>query len=128
MASGVGIFEYEYDGVFGSLHRNAWTEERYRTGQAIDSPALSTRKGTSHTSNEYYLYDRSYLRLKSLEIGYTLPTRISRAITANSIRLCFSAHNLFTWDKMKSDDFGPEGNYASVPVYRFYNLGLSVKF
>lgn len=126
--SGPGVWEYDYDGVFGSLHREAWTQERYEKGLPINYPALSTQKNTNHEVNEFFLYDRSYLRLKNIEIGYTLPKKISRAIAAESLRISVSGQNLFTWDKMKTADFGPDAGYMSVPVYRFYNVKLSLNF
>jgi len=68
------------------------------------------------------------LRLKNIEIGYTLPTRISKLLSASKVRAILSGQNLLTWDKMKSNDFGPEGNFESIPVYRVYNIGVSVVF
>lgn len=126
--SGAGIYEYDYDGVFGSLHRNAWTEERARSGARIDYPALSTKKNTNHETSEFFLYDRSYLRLKNIELGYTLPRKWAAAISAENLRVSFSVQNPFTWDNMKSSDFGPEGSFLSVPVYRFYSVKLSLNF
>ena len=126
--SGAGVYEYDYDGVFGSLHRNAWTEERAMSGARIDYPALSTQKNTNHETNEFFLYDRSYLRLKNIELGWTMPRNWAEAIMAEKLRLSFSVQNPFTWDRMKSDDFGPEGTYLSIPVYRFYSVKLSLNF
>ncbi|TLV00720.1 SusC/RagA family TonB-linked outer membrane protein [Dyadobacter luticola] len=127
--SGIGIWETSFDGVYGALHRNAWTAERYASGAEITSPALSLGTSTNHQPSDYYLYNRSYLRLKNVEIGYTLPESISRAILADKIRVLVSGQNLITWDKMKSKDFGPEGGgYAAFPVYRVFNAGISVIF
>ena len=126
--SGPGVWEYDYDGVFGSLHRNAWTKERYEKGQSISYPALSTKKTSNHEVNDFFLYDRSYLRLKNLEIGYTLPDKISKAISAENVRISVSGENLLTWDNMKTDDFGPDGGYMQVPVFRYYSIKLSMNF
>lgn len=127
--SGAGVFEYDLDGVFGSLHRNAWTQERYQNGETIDYPALSTQKNINHETNDFFLYNRSYLRLKNIEIGYTFPAKWSNAIFIENLRLSVSAQNLLTWDSMKSSDFGPEGGgYLSIPVYRFYNVKLNLSF
>ncbi|WP_051664072.1 SusC/RagA family TonB-linked outer membrane protein [Dyadobacter crusticola] len=124
-----GIWETEYDGVFGSLHRNAWTPERYANGEGITAPALSLAKSVNHETSDYYLDNRSYLRLKNVEIGYTLPTSISRYILAEKIRILVSGQNLITWDKMRSKDYGPEGGgFAGFPVYRVFNAGISVIF
>ncbi|NIJ51484.1 SusC/RagA family TonB-linked outer membrane protein [Dyadobacter arcticus] len=127
--TGLGIWETSFDGVFGSLHRNAWTADRYASGSEITSPALSLGKTVNHEPSDYYLYDRSYIRLKNIEIGYTIPAGMARTIMAEKIRILVSGQNLITWDKMKSKDFGPEGGgYAAFPVYRVFNAGLSVVF
>ena len=126
---GMGVWETDFDGVYGSLHREAWTPERFQNGESINYPALSLAKTVNHEPSDYFRYDRSYIRLKNLEIGYTLPTSVSRKIKSNHARLILSGQNLLTWDNMKTEDFGPEGGgYAGFPVYRVYNLGLSVEF
>ncbi|TCS86503.1 TonB-linked SusC/RagA family outer membrane protein [Anseongella ginsenosidimutans] len=129
MLGGTGIWETAFDGVFGALHRNAWTAERYANGEAISWPALSLEKTVNHEMSDFVNYDRSYLRLKNLELGYTLPMQTAKAISAEKIRFVLSGQNLLTWDNMKSDDFGPEGaGYTSFPVYRVYSLGVNVIF
>lgn len=125
---GTGVWETSYDGVFGALHRNAWTQERYDSGEKISYPALSLAKSVNHEANDYLSYNRSYLRLKNVELTYTLPASFTKAISATTAKVIFSGQNLITWDKMKSDDFGPEGSYSSFPVYRVYNIGVSVVF
>ena len=126
--NGQGVFETDYDGVFGALHQNAWTKARYDSGAKITSPALSLAQSVNHQSSDYYNYDRSYLRLKNLELAYTLPSSMARAIKVEKVRFLLSGQNLITWDKMKSKDFGPEGSYAAFPVYRVLNLGVNVTF
>lgn len=127
--TGQGVWETDFDGVYGALHQNAWTQERYNNGEQITSPALSLVKSVNHEANDYYKYNRSYIRLKNVEFSYTLPARLSKAISAEKVRFILSGQNLITWDKMKSDDFGPEGGgYTSFPVYRVYNIGVNVVF
>lgn len=126
---GMGVWETDYDGVFGALHRQAWTQERFESGEAIDYPALSLAKTVNHEPSDFFKFDRSYLRLKNIEMAYTLPRKFSRKIKSTNAKLILSGQNLLTWDKMKSKDFGPEGGgYAGFPVYRVYNLGLSIHF
>ncbi|MDQ6477189.1 SusC/RagA family TonB-linked outer membrane protein [Dyadobacter sp. LHD-138] len=126
---GQGVWETTYDGVFGSLHKEAWTQERYEKGEKIASPALSLAKTVNHEASDYYNYNRSYVRLKNLELGYTLPLHVSKVISAEKLRVLVSGQNLITWDKMKSKDFGPENSdYATFPVYRVFNIGVNVIF
>lgn len=129
MYAGTGIYETDFDGVFGSPHRQAWTPERYAAGEKITAPALSLAQTVNHQASDYYLYNRAYVRLKNLELSYTLPPALASTIRADKVRLLVSGQNLLTWDKMKSGDFGPEGEgYKAFPVYRVFNAGISVIF
>jgi TonB-linked SusC/RagA family outer membrane protein len=123
-----GRTEYNFEGVYSEWHKNAWTAERYAAGEKITYPALATKVNSNHEENSFFLEDKSYLRLRNAEIGYTFPKSISKLIRAEKIRLALSGQNLFTWHRLKSNEYGPEGNYMSIPVYRLYNIGLSVKF
>ncbi|MDP4269651.1 MAG: SusC/RagA family TonB-linked outer membrane protein [Bacteroidota bacterium] len=127
--SGMGVWENAYDGVYGSLHRNAWTEERWNNGEKITAPALTTGTSTSFQYSDYYVYNRSYVRLKNVELGYTLPTNMTKRFGVESLRFVLSGQNLLTWDHMKSNDFGPEADsYQQIPVYRVYNIGIRANF
>jgi TonB-linked SusC/RagA family outer membrane protein len=126
--SGAGVWETDYDGIFGSLHRNSWTQDRWNNSEKITYPALSTKTSVNHQPSDFFVYNCSYIRLKSLEIGYTLPTSIPKSIGLQSVRFVLNGQNLIIWDHMKSDDFGPEGSYMGIPVYRTYNIGLKVSF
>ncbi|MCI1684438.1 MAG: SusC/RagA family TonB-linked outer membrane protein [Prevotella sp.] len=127
--SGMGIWDTNYDGIYGALEEHAWTEERWDNGEEITAPALSTKTSTNQQTSDYYVYNRSYLRLKNVEIGYTLPHFLTKKyLGMEKLRIVLSGENLITWDHMKSKDFGPEGSYQSVPVYRVYNIGLRANF
>jgi len=125
-----GRTEYGFDGVYSRWHLNSWTAERYAAGETITYPALSTKSNANHQANDFFLEDKSYLRLKNAEIGYNFPRSIARAIRAQKIRLSLSGQNLLTWHNLVSDDYGPENNnsWTSIPVYRLYNIGLTVQF
>ena len=128
MYSGQGVWETDYNGVFGALHQGAWTQKRYDNKEQITYPALSLAQSVNHQASDFFNYDRSYLRLKNLELAYTLPSSVSKAISVAKVRFVLSGQNLITWDNMKSKDFGPEGSYTAFPVYRVYNIGVHVVF
>ena len=125
---GEGVWEIYNDGSFGDLHKNAWTKERYESGEKITYPALSLAQTVNHQGSDFISFDKSYLRLKNLEVAYTLPASMTQAIKVEKVRVLLSGQNLITWDNMKTDDFGPEGSYNAFPVYRVFNLGLNVTF
>lgn len=124
---------YEFGGSEGSYYSNdlnAWTPERAASGAKITYPALSTAASASTAfPNDFYIQDCSYLRLKNLELGYTLPLRISQKIKSSKVRFYVNGLNLYTWDNMISDNFDPEvtGNY-SYPMVKIVNFGVNVVF
>ena len=125
---GEGVWEIYNDGSFGELHQNAWTKARYESGGKITYPALSLAQSVNHQASDFFNFDRSYLRLKNLELAYTLPSSMAKAVKLEKVRFLLSGQNLITWDKMKTNDFGPEGSYNGFPVYRVFNLGVNVVF
>lgn len=126
--SGMGVYETSYEGVFGQQHLKAWTEERWNNDEEILYPALSTTTSTNHVTNDFFLYDCSYLRLRNLELAYKLPESVNKLINAKSLKIVLSGQNLFTIDNMKNDDFGPEGSYATYPTFRMYSIGVKAQF
>jgi hypothetical protein len=80
-------------------------------------------------ANTYFLRDASYVRLKSVEIGYRVPDRVARGIGLGNLRVYASGYNLLLWDRFKIVD--PEtrdsqGQY--YPQQRVVNIGASAGF
>ncbi len=127
--SGVGAYEYGSQGQFNDIHLNAWTPERYAAGEKITFPALSLSPSTNHVNNDFFLMDRSYLRLRNLEIAYNLPENLSKKICSEGIRVAFNVQNLFTIDNMQTKYVDPEiGRMNTFQPYRVYNIGLNFNF
>jgi TonB-linked SusC/RagA family outer membrane protein len=76
----------------------------------------------------WYIYDNSFLRLKSAEIGYTLPHNISTKLRLSSLRLYASGSNLLLFSKFKFWDIELAGNGLNYPLQRVVNLGLNLSF
>lgn len=102
---------------------------RYRTDQT--SRTLSNWNRVS----DYWLADATYIRLKTLELGYTLPNSLTNKVGLRNCRLSFSGFNLLTFSKM--DLLDPEietdrnivpfpGQY--YPQTKIYNFGINVSF
>jgi hypothetical protein len=127
--SGAGAYENVYQGVFNDIHRQAWTPERYAQNEAISYPALSLTESTNHVNNSFFVMDASYLRLRNMEIAYTLPKSVSRRIASEKIRIALNAQNLFTFDRMRTKYIDPEiGGMNVFQPYRVYNIGISLNF
>jgi TonB-linked SusC/RagA family outer membrane protein len=73
--------------------------------------------------SDWYVEDGSYVRLKNLQVGYTLPSAITKKITVNNLRLFVAAQNLFTVTGYSGLD--PEvGEINSNPQYKGCDMGF----
>lgn len=81
----------------------------------------------NYRQSTYWLRNGSYLRLKTLEVGYTIPKRLVNKIHFNNIRIFFIGTNLLTWSSFKLWD--PElgsTHGKQYPLSKTLSLGLSV--
>jgi len=92
------------------------------------------RLTTSYNNNNYYQYSTwwmrngALLRLKTLEIGYTIPVETTKKIKAETLRFYLSGQNLFC---IKSFDlWDPEMGSSGLgyPLQRVYSIGLNMNF
>jgi TonB-linked SusC/RagA family outer membrane protein len=97
--------------------------------------ALWPRLATTHTDNAnnevrstWWIRDGSFLRLKSLELGYSLPPKWATKVYVSNLRLYFSGTNLLTFSKFKMWDPEMSGNGLGYPVQRVFNLGVQLSF
>lgn len=126
--SGIGYYENKNQGIFFERHLTAWTAEAYANGETITGPALTMSGSSSQTNNSYWYQDKSYGRLKNLEIGYSLSNDIVKKLNMHQLRVYVSATNLFTWDKLDSDDRDIQSSVNSFPIYRYWNMGVNLTF
>jgi len=92
-------------------------------------PRLSAYAEPNNTErNTWFMQDGSFLRLKSAEVGYTLPKNLYGKIGLENARLYVSGTNLFVFSKFKMWDPEMGGNGLGYPVQRVINLGIQVSF
>lgn len=78
--------------------------------------------------NSWFMRNGSFLRLKSMEIGYTLPQRFTDRLKVERFRFYVSGINLMTFSSFKLWDVEMGGDGLGYPLQRVYNLGLNVSF
>lgn len=105
-----------------------WSEEN-RDVYAL-WPRLSPEGG--NTNNEqpstWFMQDGAFLRLKQVELGYTLPHRVVERINAQRLRVYLNGTNLLTWSKFKLWDVEMAGNGLGYPIPRVFNIGAQLSF
>ncbi|WP_200979915.1 SusC/RagA family TonB-linked outer membrane protein [Echinicola sp. 20G] len=115
---------------FTEYMKNAWTPEKAASGENVVYPRLGNNTANYRNTN-YWIEDGSFLRIKNIELGFTLPEIISNRLNAQSIRFYINGLNLFTFDNLPNDDFDPEtssGSNINYPLIKSYTAGISVKF
>jgi TonB-linked SusC/RagA family outer membrane protein len=76
-----------------------------------------------------YLQNASYLRLKNLTLGYTLPFSVLKTWHVNNLRVFFTGENLFTYHHIEVPGNDPERfDTIFYPFQKTYSLGLSINF
>jgi hypothetical protein len=124
-----------YDGTAatlgGSDFANA-TIQRATDRWTVDNPnGTMPRAGAWQPgATTFFLYDATFVRLKTAELGYSLPrSMISWVGAFDSVRLYLSGFNLLTWAKeLKWADPELAGNFTQYPQLRTFNLGFNVSF
>ena len=71
--------------------------------------------------------DASYIRLKNITVGYTLPKSVTRKIGMSGVRFYISADNVHTWNNLRTKMIDPEQNdFSSYPLMKTYSAGVSI--
>lgn len=82
----------------------------------------------SDQRNTWFMRNGSFLRLKQLEFGYTIPEQITEKIGMNNLRFYVSGTNLLLFSKFKMWDVEMAGNGLGYPIQRVINLGVNFTF
>ncbi len=134
--SGRGVYDWNGNAQrFGwmnyfELHQYAWTPDKASNGGDIRYPRLHVDGISGNRQpSDYWLLDFWYIRVKNLELGYTLPRKMTSSIGLEKVRFYFNGLNLLTWDAMPFKYFDPEvANTLSHPIFINYNMGLNITF
>ena len=112
---------------------NSWTSTN--TGAKVPKASNKSNFSTNTEICDYYIEDGSFLRLKNIQLGYTIPQSITEKVSISSLRVYLQAVNLFTITKYSGLDpelggwdtsFGMDaGNYPLVKQFLF---GINVSF
>jgi TonB-linked SusC/RagA family outer membrane protein len=110
-----------------SFAENRWTPDN----PDASGPRTYNRQDEYWVSNNntYFYRSTDYLRLKTVELGYRVPNRLTSSLGMDNLRVYVSGFNLATWDSFKEAD--PESRNSSGQYYpqaRVFNIGTSLAF
>lgn len=113
------------DGNFKEIHLDSWSEDN--TDAAF--PRL-TSNTINYAMSSFWIKSGSYLRLKTLQLGYTIPNRITGKVGISKCRFYANGQNLFTWSNLNDYNIDPEmpQDARYYPQVKTYSLGVNVTF
>ncbi len=125
----VEAFHNNNEGPVFERHLDRWTPEN------LDASYPRLTVGSESVNNaaksDFYIYDAHYLRIKNLQIGYTLPNAAVNNLGLESTRFYLTGLNLLTFSPLNDLGVDPESVGSSgrvYPVTRVFSLGLNINF
>ncbi len=137
--TGADVFDGTYRSDVASGNYPTWMLARW-TGEGTSNkyPRLSTKGAKNWEVSDLYVCDGSYLRLKNITLGYTLPQILTRKLSIDRLRVYVQAENLMTWTKYWGFDpeisSGPDGikslgiDRGVYPQPRTFTVGANISF
>jgi len=115
------------NGLLNAVAESHWSEDN-RDSYAF-FPRLSDRfvENNNRVSN-WWMRDGSFLRLKTVEVGYNVPESFTSKLGINTMRIYASGNNLAVWSRFKLWDPEMGGNGLGYPIQSVYNFGLKLDF
>ena len=131
--NGTGIESFKSQ--FQPIHTGRWTLDRYKNGEEITFPRLTTNPSTINSASTYmsdfWLINAWYIRLKTIDLGYQLPKKVLPKYVDN-IRFYVNAYNLLTftgYDKYQQDPEIKTNTAGDAYMnQRVVNLGVQLTF
>jgi TonB-linked SusC/RagA family outer membrane protein len=114
-----GLLKYIEDDHWSESNRNL-----YAFWPRLSDYAISNNNQTS----THWLRNGAFLRLKTAEIGYTLPEKMTQRARISMLRFYVSGSNLFVWSKFKMWDPEMGNNGLGYPLQRVFNVGVNMNF
>ena len=132
--SGADIFDATWRQDIASGNYPTWVLQRW-TGEGTSNklPLLKLGDSRNWVCSDIYVQDGSYLRLKNISLGYTLPRNLTQKVNVERLRFYVRAENLFTWTKYWG--FDPEigtsstsmgVDYGVYPQARIFTVGFNI--
>ncbi|MCD7974028.1 MAG: TonB-dependent receptor [Candidatus Azobacteroides sp.] len=117
---------FQDNGSASSVALGRWTKE---TAASATYPRLSASDNqNNYAYSSFWMKNGNFLKLRSLELGYTLPKELTQKISIQKARVFFNGTNLFSIDNMEGM-MDPESISGGIgyPVMRTFSLGLHIQ-
>lgn len=126
-ANGAGYWEFTNTGSVMKHHLGRWTPDNMENATYPSLSPMTSEQ--NHRLSTFWLKSGDYLRLKNLQIGYTLPRKLMSKLGVSSLRVFASGTNLLTFTKFKEyDPESDDGDGTKYPQMILINGGFSLNF
>ena len=116
---------FQNNGKIGPIALNRWTTA---TAATATYPRLSSMNNDNNFRySTLWQHDGSFIKLRSIELGYTLPNSVSNVVLMENARIFINGTNLFSLDHMKGYR-DPEIAASVYPAVKSYSIGIRVQF
>lgn len=124
----VEAFHNNNEGPVLDFHQDRWTPAN--PNATYPRLTIGSESANNAAKSDFWIQDGSYLRLKNLQLGYTLPERWMSKAHIKDLRIYVSGQNLFTHSHIKGgwDPETTDGGGRIYPVSRVISLGMNIKF
>lgn len=121
-----GMIGGEWQSTVMEQHLDRYTEET--PGGFFPKFYMTGEMGKNLRAQTRYMQDASYMRIKNIQLGYTLPAVYSNRIKMNTLRIYLSADNVATFTKMYKaiDPELAQGDAKIYPLQRLFSFGLNL--
>jgi len=109
------------------IHDSHWSEDN-RDIYAFWPRYSAYRNNNNTPVSTWWMRDGSFLRLKQVELGYTIPEKLTEKMHVANLRLYLSGTNLFCWSSFKMWDPEMGSSALNYPVQRTVNVGVNLTF
>ncbi|HRN48483.1 MAG TPA: hypothetical protein PKW69_10655, partial [Niabella sp.] len=125
-----GITGSEWQSSPFTVHMDRWTPTN--TDGYFPKYYMSGENGKNMQTQTKYLQNAAYMRLKNIQVGYTLPDHLKNSIGLQKLRIFALVENIFTISPLKKHStIDPETFFSDMKIYpmqRSYSLGVNLTF
>lgn len=128
--NGPGVLPFNVGGALGGTireeNKDRWSPENL----GAKYPRLAFGESNNEQASSFWMRDASYLRIKNIQIGYTLPANVIKKLSINRLRVFVNGSNVASFDRFLSgyDVEAPVGSGSVYPQIKLYSFGLEVTF
>lgn len=121
--SGYAFHAFQNKGKIGEIALDRWTPE---TASSATYPRLTLDNQNNYRYSTYWMRNGDFLRLRSIELGYSIPQNISQKVRISNARVYVNGTNLFSLDHL--ENYCDPEVISGYPLMRTYSLGIRLQF